>query len=121
MLDSELSHLSDDRKVIVFVNTKRQCDAVQRHLEPQGYNCAVLHGGKDQNQREASLLGFREGRYNVLIATDVAGEQQLCVVYHLPGRTKGLHSLYKAGEHIQPGHSALPPVLLRCCWHVGCC
>ena len=74
MLDSELSHLSDDRKVIVFVNTKRQCDAVQRHLEPQGYNCAVLHGGKDQNQREASLLGFREGRYNVLIATDVAGE-----------------------------------------------
>lgn len=72
LLDNELRHV-DDKRVIVFVNTKKQCDAVQRHLEPQSYRCAVLHGGKDQNQREASLAGFREEKYNVLIATDVAG------------------------------------------------
>ena len=33
----------------------------------------MLHGGKSQDQREASIKGFREDSYNILIATDVAG------------------------------------------------
>ena len=33
----------------------------------------TLHGGKSQEQREISLEGFRTKRYNVLVATDVAG------------------------------------------------
>lgn len=34
--------------------------------------CEPLHGDISQNQRERTLAGFRDGRFNVLVATDVA-------------------------------------------------
>lgn len=71
-LEQEL-HLVSDKRAIVFVNTKRQCDNVFNQLEGQGHRCTVLHGGKTQDQREAGIKGFREDTYNILIATDVAG------------------------------------------------
>lgn len=43
-----------EKKVIVFVNTKRQCDNVYGQLEGAGYSCTVLHGGRNQDQREGS-------------------------------------------------------------------
>lgn len=58
---SELA-MVDERKAIVFVNTKRQCDYVYGQLEELGYRCTVLHGGKSQDQREAGIKGFREGK-----------------------------------------------------------
>lgn len=47
--------LSDDQRIIVFVNTKRQCDAVARQLDGLEYRCTLLHGGKTQDQREESI------------------------------------------------------------------
>ena len=38
----------DEKRVIVFVNTKNHCDAVSRQLDQLGFNCTVLHGGKTQ-------------------------------------------------------------------------
>ena len=52
--------------------------------------CTILHGGKDQDAREASIKGFREEQYNVLVATDVAGrgidvpDVSLVVNYDMP-------------------------------------
>lgn len=40
---------------------------MQRH-----FTCEPLHGDITQNQRERTLSGFRDGRFNVLVATDVA-------------------------------------------------
>lgn len=37
------------------------------------YKCALLHGGKGQEQREESIAGFRTGVFDIMIATDVAG------------------------------------------------
>jgi ATP-dependent RNA helicase DDX23/PRP28 len=62
-----------DDKVIVFVNEKKRCDMVARTLEKAGIRTAILHGGKSQDQREESLQNFREGHFQVLVATDVAG------------------------------------------------
>jgi len=59
-------------KFIVFVNAKRQCDVVARHLEQAHIPCGILHGGKSQDQREASLEAFRNAEFQVLVATDVA-------------------------------------------------
>ncbi|PSC74094.1 DEAD-box ATP-dependent RNA helicase 21 [Micractinium conductrix] len=72
-LQQELAQYSDDQRIIVFANTKRQCDAVARQLENMDYRVTMLHGGKSQDQREESIKGFREDVYNVLVATDVAG------------------------------------------------
>ncbi|KAG5541916.1 hypothetical protein RHGRI_021668 [Rhododendron griersonianum] len=58
---------------IVFINTKKNADGLAKSLDKAGYRVTTLHGGKSQEQREISLKGFREKRYNVLVATDVAG------------------------------------------------
>ena len=59
--------------IIVFVNIKRNCDAVARDIKHMGYSSVTLHGSKTQDQREAALLSLREGRSDVLVATDLAG------------------------------------------------
>jgi ATP-dependent RNA helicase DDX23/PRP28 len=59
--------------IIVFVNIKRNCDTVAKCLTNDGYHCTVLHSGKTQDQRENAINGFREGRFDILVATDVAG------------------------------------------------
>ena len=59
--------------IIVFVNIKRNCDAVARDIKHMGFNSVTLHGSKTQDQREAALLSLREGRSDVLVATDLAG------------------------------------------------
>ncbi|XP_070052131.1 DEAD-box ATP-dependent RNA helicase 21-like [Nicotiana tabacum] len=72
MLQRLLDELGD-RTAIVFINTKKQADFVAKNLDKTGYRVSTLHGGKSQDQREISLEGFRTKRYNVLVATDVAG------------------------------------------------
>lgn len=72
MLSQELEAVGNGR-VIVFANTQKKCEQVTRQIEGLGYAVAMLHGGKTQDQREDSIKGFREDRYTVLVATDVAG------------------------------------------------
>ena len=59
--------------VIVFVNIKRNCDAVARELKHAGFSAVTLHGSKSQDQREASLQAIRNGTADILVATDLAG------------------------------------------------
>ncbi|KAK8488760.1 hypothetical protein V6N13_025325 [Hibiscus sabdariffa] len=62
-----------DKTAIVFVNTKKNADTISKNLDKAGYKVTTLHGGRSQEQREISLEGFRAKRFNVLVATDVAG------------------------------------------------
>lgn len=59
--------------IIVFVNIKRNCDAVARDIKSMGYSAVTLHGSKTQEQREAALASVRSGQTQVLVATDLAG------------------------------------------------
>merc|ERR1719234_1916549 len=59
--------------IIVFVNQKKAADVLAKSLDNANYKVTALHGGKTQEQREWSLSSFKEGRYDILIATDVAG------------------------------------------------
>lgn len=59
--------------IIVFANKKKSCDVISKHLEKLGYRSTSLHAGRVQEQRELAMEGFRAGRYDVLVATDVAG------------------------------------------------
>jgi len=59
--------------IIVFVNIKRNCDAVARDIKQMGFSSVTLHGSKTQEQREAALLSVRNGSTDVLVATDLAG------------------------------------------------
>jgi ATP-dependent RNA helicase DDX23/PRP28 len=59
--------------IIVFVNIKRNCDAVARDIRHMGFSAVTLHGSKTQEQREAALASLRNGNSDVLVATDLAG------------------------------------------------
>ena len=59
--------------IIVFVNIKRNCDAVARDIKHLGLSAVTLHGSKTQDQREAALASVRSGTTDVLVATDLAG------------------------------------------------
>ncbi|KAI0140883.1 DEAD-domain-containing protein [Hypoxylon sp. NC0597] len=59
--------------IIVFVNIKRNCDAVAREIKHMGFSAVTLHGSKTQEQREQALASVRSGATDVLVATDLAG------------------------------------------------
>jgi ATP-dependent RNA helicase DDX23/PRP28 len=59
--------------IIVFVNQKKAVDVLAKSLDNSGYRVCSLHGGKSQEQREWAMNSFKEGRYDILVATDVAG------------------------------------------------
>lgn len=60
-------------KILVFTDTKRECDNLAYVLNKQRHrSCAAIHGDKDQRERERVLNDFRNGRVSTLIATDVA-------------------------------------------------
>jgi ATP-dependent RNA helicase RhlE len=80
MVDSErkteaLVALLKDRdrsSVLVFTRTKHRADRVARQLEHAGISVTVIHGNRSQPQRVRALEGFRQGRFRVLVATDIA-------------------------------------------------
>ncbi|MBV9443073.1 MAG: DEAD/DEAH box helicase [Acidobacteriaceae bacterium] len=69
-----LHHLLDqeDGSFLVFARTKHGTDRLAKKLSGLGVKAAAIHGDRTQNQRNQALAGFREGRYRVLVATDVA-------------------------------------------------
>nr|PVC50614.1 chromosome condensation protein [Theileria orientalis] len=58
--------------IIIFVNRQLDADNLFTDLLVYGYECAVLHGGQDQTDREFTLHDFREGKKTILIATSIA-------------------------------------------------
>ncbi|XP_076901478.1 DEAD-box ATP-dependent RNA helicase 53, mitochondrial-like isoform X2 [Bidens hawaiensis] len=80
-------------KCIVFTQTKRDADRLSYALQ-KSFRCEALHGDISQNQRERTLSGFRDGRFNVLVATDVAARGldvpnvDLVIHYELPNSSE---------------------------------
>jgi ATP-dependent RNA helicase RhlE len=59
-------------RVLIFTRTKRRARFLARDLEKKGYNAAALQGNMSQNKRQKAIDGFRNGKYDILVATDVA-------------------------------------------------
>lgn len=75
LLRQELEYMKGgrDAKAIVFVNSHKKCEDVLNQVQDMGYRVCMIHGRKSQDEREASINGFRKGRFDVMVATDVAG------------------------------------------------
>jgi ATP-dependent RNA helicase RhlE len=58
--------------VLIFCRTKHRADRVAHMLKQNNHAVAVLHSNRTQHEREQALEGFRNGRYEVLVATDIA-------------------------------------------------
>ena len=59
-------------RAIAFCNTKNMTDRLSGLLKMSGITCEAIHGDIQQVSREKSLQRFREGKFRVLVATDVA-------------------------------------------------
>jgi ATP-dependent RNA helicase RhlE len=69
-----LRHMLDREagSFLVFARTKHGTDRLAKRLSGLGLRAAAIHGDRTQSQRNQALSGFRDGRYRVLVATDVA-------------------------------------------------
>ena len=77
-------------QVLCFVRTKHGASRLARQLEKDGLITSAIHGDKDQKARLEALEAFKEGKLQVLVATDVAArgldidDLPLVVNYELP-------------------------------------
>lgn len=59
-------------RVLIFTRTKHRARNLARDLAKQDYRVAALQGNMTQNRRQEALNGFRDGKYDILVATDIA-------------------------------------------------
>jgi ATP-dependent RNA helicase RhlE len=60
------------RDALVFTRTKHRADRVAAHLARHDIQAARIHGNRSQSQRTLALAGFKSGKFQVLVATDIA-------------------------------------------------
>jgi ATP-dependent RNA helicase RhlE len=59
-------------QTLIFTRTKRGTERLAKELVREGFAAAMIHGDRSQSQRNGALSGFQEGRFQVLVATDIA-------------------------------------------------
>jgi ATP-dependent RNA helicase RhlE len=63
---------AEEGQTLIFTRTKRGTQRLTNELVRDGFNAAMIHGDRTQAQRNGALSGFQEGRFQVLVATDIA-------------------------------------------------
>jgi ATP-dependent RNA helicase RhlE len=63
---------TDTDSVLIFTRTKHRADRLQRQIRNAGYKVTSLHSNRSQNQRQKALAGFKNGEYQIMVATDIA-------------------------------------------------
>jgi ATP-dependent RNA helicase RhlE len=102
-------------RVLIFARTKRGCERLAITLARDGFSAAMIHGGRTQSQRTAALTGFQQGRYRVLVATDLASRgihvQDIAHVinYDLPDIAENF--IHRVGRTGRAGESGLASTL----------
>jgi ATP-dependent RNA helicase RhlE len=68
----KLLERTDTESVLVFARTKHRTTRVAEQMQRAGLSVASLQGNLSQNRRQDALSGFRDGTYQILVATDIA-------------------------------------------------
>lgn len=96
--------------VLIFAEKKQDVDAIHEYLLLKGVEAVAIHGGKDQEERSRSVEAFREGRKDVLVATDVASkgldfaDVQHVINYDMPDDVENyVHRIGRTGRSGRTG------------------
>lgn len=91
--------------VLVFVRTKYAATRISNLIRAMGHSSAELHSNRSLSQRKQALQGFKDGRYRVLVATDIAARGidvtniELVVNYDLPENPEDyVHRIGRTGR-----------------------
>jgi ATP-dependent RNA helicase RhlE len=112
-LDWLIEHLRrPEGPVLIFSRTKIGAERLSRKLAAAGVKCTSLHADRTQDQRRAAVEGFRGGRYNVLVATDIAARGldidgiHTVINYELPDSPDAyVHRVGRTGRADEAGHA----------------
>lgn len=109
-----LSKLLTDYRgsVLIFTRTKFAAKKVARDVRGFGHTANELHSNRSLGQRQEALTGFKNGRYRVLVATDIAARGidvtgiELVVNYDLPDQAEDyVHRIGRTGRAGAVGHA----------------
>ena len=100
-------------QTLVFARTKRGAERIAKSLVRDGINAALIHGDRSQSQRNQALNGFQEGRFQVLVATDIASrglhvdDVAHVINYDLPKMAEDfIHRVGRTGRAGSQGHAS---------------
>jgi ATP-dependent RNA helicase RhlE len=63
---------TDTKSVLIFTRTKQRAKRLAEQIDRAGYKVTSLHGNRSQGQRQDALSGFKDGEYQIMVATDIA-------------------------------------------------
>lgn len=96
---------------MVFCNTRRNADFVEKNLRGNDINARVIHGGMDQKKRIRVLKEFSEGKANVIVCTDVAARgldiKGVSHVYNYDLPSDHRDYVHRVGRTARAGESGL--------------
>lgn len=100
----------DESKILVFVRTKVRAERVHKAMERVGVATMVIHGDREQKDRLSAMNSFKEGKVQILIATDVSARGidipnvDYVVNYDLPEVSENyVHRVGRTGRGVQKG------------------
>jgi ATP-dependent RNA helicase RhlE len=68
----ELLKQTDASSVLIFTRTRHRAQRLARQVATAGYKVTSLHSDRTQGQRQSALNGFKDGTYQIMVATDIA-------------------------------------------------
>jgi ATP-dependent RNA helicase RhlE len=63
---------TDTDSVLIFTRTKHRAHRLQQQIKNAGYKATSLHSNRTQGQRQKALNGFKNGQFQIMVATDIA-------------------------------------------------
>ncbi|MCB9140417.1 MAG: DEAD/DEAH box helicase [Caldilineaceae bacterium] len=99
-------------RVLIFTRTKRRARSLALQLDSQGYKAGALQGNMSQNKRQRAINGFRDGKFDILVATDIAArgidvsEISHVINYDMPDTVDAYtHRIGRTGRAEQTGEA----------------
>jgi ATP-dependent RNA helicase RhlE len=106
----QLLEHTDTGSVLVFTRTKHRAKRLGLQLEKSGYQATSLQGNLSQGRRQAALDGFRDGSFQILVATDIAArgidvsQVSHVVNYDIPATPEAyIHRIGRTGRASRTG------------------
>ena len=106
----ELLRHTDTGSVLVFTRTKHRAKRLAEQLGRTGYSTASLQGNLSQQRRQSAMSGFRNGTYQILVATDIAArgidvsQVSHVINYDIPSTTDAyIHRIGRTGRAARSG------------------
>ncbi|GAB4268886.1 MAG: hypothetical protein Tsb0018_00800 [Opitutales bacterium] len=98
------------QSALVFCKTKEEADRLTRWLAEYQFNVAALHADRKQSERQKALDGFKQGKYSLLVATDIASRGldvsgiELVINYNVPHNAEDyVHRIGRTGRAAREG------------------